>query len=52
VSYNSAPWSQRSRWLTADAGYADVPIQGIISHRQVTDAYGSGLPTTGFEGSW
>jgi hypothetical protein len=22
-----------------DAGYADVPIQGIISHRQVTDAY-------------
>ena len=22
-----------------DAGYAGVPIQGIIGHRQVTDAY-------------
>jgi hypothetical protein len=26
-------------WRVRHVGYADVPIQGIIGHRQVTDAY-------------
>ncbi len=29
----------RHRFWPDDVGYADVPIQGIIGHRQVTDAY-------------
>ena len=29
----------RHEFWSGDAGYADVPIQGIIGHRQVTDAY-------------
>jgi toxin-antitoxin system PIN domain toxin len=29
----------RHEFWPDDAGYADVPIQGIIGHRQVTDAY-------------
>ena len=29
----------RHEFWPDDVGYADVPIQGIIGHRQVTDAY-------------
>ena len=29
----------RHEFWPDDAGYADVPIQGIVGHRQVTDAY-------------
>ena len=29
----------RHEFWPDDAGYEDVPIQGIIGHRQVTDAY-------------
>ena len=36
---NGATGDARHEFWPDDAGYADVPIQGIIGHRQVTDAY-------------
>ena len=36
---NGAAGDARHEFWPDDAGYADVPIRGIISHRQVTDAY-------------
>ena len=36
---NGATGDARHEFWPDDVGYADVPIQGIISHRQVTDAY-------------
>ena len=36
---NGATGDARHEFWPDDVGYADVPIQGIIGHRQVTDAY-------------
>ena len=36
---NGAIGDARHEFWPDDAGYADVPIQGIIGHRQVTGAY-------------
>ena len=36
---NGATGDTRHEFWPDDAGYADVPIQGIIGHRQVTGAY-------------
>ena len=36
---SEAAGDARHEFWPDEAGYADVPIQGIISHRQVTDAY-------------
>jgi predicted nucleic acid-binding protein len=36
---NGATGDARHKFWPDDAGYADVPVQGIIGHRQVTDAY-------------
>jgi toxin-antitoxin system PIN domain toxin len=36
---NGATGDPRHEFWPDDAGYADVPIQGIIGHRQVTDGY-------------
>ena len=36
---NGATGDARHESWPDHAGYADVPIQGIIGHRQVTDAY-------------
>jgi toxin-antitoxin system PIN domain toxin len=36
---NGAAGHARHEFWPDDVGYADVPIQGIIGHRQVTDAY-------------
>ncbi len=37
--FNGATGDARHEFWPDDTGYADVPIQGIISHRQVTGAY-------------
>ena len=36
---NGVTGDARHEFWPDDAGYADVPIQGIIGHRQVTGAY-------------
>jgi toxin-antitoxin system PIN domain toxin len=36
---SGATADRRHEFWPDDVGYADVPSQGIISHRQVTDAY-------------
>jgi toxin-antitoxin system PIN domain toxin len=36
---NGVTGDVRHEFWPDDVGYADVPIQGIIGHRQVTDAY-------------
>jgi toxin-antitoxin system PIN domain toxin len=36
---NGVTGDARHEFWPDDVGYADVPIQGIIGHRQVTDAY-------------
>ncbi len=36
---NGATADPRHEFWPDDVAYADVPIQGIIGHRQVTDAY-------------
>jgi toxin-antitoxin system PIN domain toxin len=36
---NEAAADPRHEFWPDDVAYADVPIQGIIGHRQVTDAY-------------
>jgi predicted nucleic acid-binding protein len=36
---NGATADTRHEFWPDDVGYTDVPIQGIIGHRQMTDAY-------------
>ena len=36
---NGVTGDARHEFWPDDVGYSDVPIQGIIGHRQVTDAY-------------
>ena len=36
---NGTAADPRHEFWPDDVGYADVPVQGIIGHRQVTDAY-------------
>jgi len=41
----------RHEFWPDDAGYADVPVQGIIGHRQVTGAYLASSPGPAVPGS-